>query len=98
MKTFAFLLASLLLLQISGCSPEERASPPQTQGTVACQRFVPVPASQSGMTGLPWTGFFALDTKTGQLCLTSTMSRGHLADYQDLPLCLSLMTQYPDTK
>lgn len=102
MKTLAFVLAFLSLLQISGCSPEEKAAPPQLQqphDAVPYQRFVPVPTPQSGMTGLPWSGFFALDTKTGILCLTSSISTGRLADYKEsLPLCAALMREYPDTK
>lgn len=34
------------------------------------QRFVPIPAEAVMSEGIPWHGFFALDTKTGTLCVT----------------------------
>ncbi len=34
------------------------------------QRFVPIPAETVMTEGVPWHGYFALDTKTGVLCTT----------------------------
>ena len=34
------------------------------------QRFVPIPAGSVMTQGVPWNGFFALDTETGELCTT----------------------------
>lgn len=36
----------------------------------ACQRFIPMPRQPENLNGVPWSGAFALDTKTGQLCRT----------------------------
>jgi hypothetical protein len=36
----------------------------------SCQRFVSIPAETVMTQGVPWHGFFALDTKTGVLCTT----------------------------
>jgi len=35
-----------------------------------CQRFTPIAPESVSNQGLPWHGFFALDTKTGELCTT----------------------------
>jgi hypothetical protein len=53
------------------------------------QRFVPISAQQ-GMAGIPWHGFFALDTKTGQLCQTVPLSDNAPAWTRSLPQCIDL--------
>jgi hypothetical protein len=50
---------------LTGCS--HRHAPPVKAN---CQRFVPIPADTVMTEGVPWHGFFALDTKTGTLCVT----------------------------
>jgi hypothetical protein len=60
----------LLLLQADGCQnrkPEQATSQPCLNHY---QRFVPVERAPDNMR-VPWNGFFALDTQTGQLCLTT---------------------------
>jgi hypothetical protein len=53
---------------LAGCypaQPHNQAPPPTLH-----QRFLPI-AGESALTeGVPWHGFFALDTKTGELCTT----------------------------
>ena len=45
------------------------------------------------MMGVPWTGYFALDTKTGQLCLTSDK---HVPEnFGDLPTCVVVTMTNP---
>jgi len=82
-------LILLLTLLLAGCINNSSAS----------QRFVPVsslPASQ-GATNIPWTGFFALDTETGQLCRTVEGKQFPDADHVNnewinkLPLCVNLL-------
>ena len=75
------LLSSLLLffaLASCGQAPhpatvQQPSTGSQPRRDIPYQRFVP--ASQQGnVVGVPWAGFFALDTKTGQLCLTVSKS------------------------
>jgi hypothetical protein len=55
------------------------------------QRFIPVPRQPENVTGVPWSGAFALDTKTGQLCRTYD---GEFAEkWQALPSCLDIFLQ-----
>ena len=50
-----------------GCNrSHEHVRPPE----MPYQRFVPVLAEAVMTEGVPWHGFFALDTKTGELCTT----------------------------
>jgi len=70
MRLIVAVLAVAALLQADGC-PSKPATQPERPKVAAYQRFVPVPAPQTGMAGVPWTGFFALDTQIGQLCLTT---------------------------
>jgi hypothetical protein len=58
-------LAVLAIIAVlTGC---ETSQPP---ATLPYQRFVPIPAETVMTEGVPWHGFFALDTKTGELCTT----------------------------
>jgi hypothetical protein len=50
---------------LTGCN--HRHGPPVKAN---CQRFVPVPAENVMTEGVPWHGYFALDTETGELCTT----------------------------
>jgi hypothetical protein len=60
------------------------------QPTVAVeyQRFVPI--NEHTMLGVPWTGAFALDTKTGQLCQTFPLSQKSPEWATNLPSCFEL--------
>lgn len=50
---------------LAGCESLHTSQPKQN-----FQRFVPIPAESVITQGVPWHGFFALDTKTGELCTT----------------------------
>ena len=70
---------------------EKKVLNPSSRGY---QRFIPVPRQPENVTGVPWSGVFALDTKTGQLCLTY---EGDFPDkWKALPMCVELMVQNPD--
>ena len=61
MKT---LFALALCLCVLGC----QRSRPHLKADY--QRFLPIQPTNGMMEGIPWHGFFALDTKTGSLCRT----------------------------
>lgn len=65
MKTIFVLAVCLCIL---GC----QTSRPR-RGKVEYQRFLPIQPANGVMEGIPWHGFFALDTKTGTLCVTLQM-------------------------
>jgi hypothetical protein len=72
----------------------------KTRGTEALrrqssyQRFVPVTPEATG----PAHWFFSLDTKTGQLCMTSAGERfaGPFESLNGVPLCSELYQRFPD--
>ncbi len=58
------------------------------------QRFIPMPRQPENVTGVPWSGAFALDSKTGQLC--KTYDGGLDEKWASLPTCLALFRSFPD--
>jgi len=91
---WVFTLAGLLLQQSNGCEQEKLVSV-APQKAIPYQRFIPVPRQPENVQGVPWSGMFALDTKTGMLCRTyevNTLSNG----FSDLPMCEHLLLSYPD--
>ena len=61
------------------------------------QRFIPVPRQPNDVTGLPWSGAFALDTKTGQLCWTYDIVNNTKNDmWPNIPKCADLLQQHPN--
>jgi hypothetical protein len=58
-----------LTIALTGCGSFQPQST-MLPVTPYCQRFVPIPADYLPTQGIPWHGFFALDTKTGELCTT----------------------------
>lgn len=86
MRTILAICVSLALAQLTGCRQQEQeAAVAPINKPLMVQRFVPVPAPQAGMMGVPWTGFFALDTQIGQLCLTTGV---YIPEkYERLPTC-----------
>jgi hypothetical protein len=92
MKTAACLALTLLLQQANGCDETPKA---KTTAHVPYQRFVPIPAQGFFMNGVPWSGYFALDTKTGNLCLT--VDDFVPKDFPNTPTCTRLMMQWPDS-
>lgn len=92
----ALLVLLLMILGILGvkfASGQRRhAGTPHSKPSY--QRFVLV-SPESGVAPAHW--FFALDTKTGRLCLT--MRRNFESPFQgfsDLPLCSELYRDFPD--
>jgi hypothetical protein len=86
------LLAPLVALVAAGCyAPQvplktaEAASAKQPSS--AYQRFLPIARDTEKM-GVPWFGFFALDTQTGQLCRTADWQLKE--SWGTLPTCVSL--------
>lgn len=93
MKT-ALALSALLLIfqQPSGC--DQSSPPPQAPPKPApYQRFIPIQRGE--VSGVPWSGAFALDTKTGRLCLTYEANFGN-GIWNTLPQCPDLLKQFPD--
>lgn len=86
-------LLAFALAFFSGC--QERPAPSPIKVPIQpYQRFVPVPAPQAQMTGVPWTGFFALDTQIGRLCLTVTPA--HVSDkFVTIPMCEEDLRLFP---
>jgi hypothetical protein len=76
----------LCLCLVAGCRstdrPIQKEQPTVTASAV--QRFVPLPTNQP-VSGVPWPGFLALDTQTGELCRTSEMEVGER--FRDLASC-----------
>jgi len=70
-------------------SPEPKpAAQQRSEPASGYQRFVPLPRQPENLRGVPWSGAFALDTQTGQLCRTY---QGDLAEpWRSLPLCVDL--------
>jgi hypothetical protein len=98
MKSHYAILLFAVLGVLSGCDAQNQAAPPPTQSKpIPYQRFVPI-SPQSGMvSGVPWHVFFALDTKTGNLCLTGNRQFSSGAEWvNDLPMCSGLRNQFPD--
>src|SRR5271165_396526 len=88
------LFGVFVLSLVWGCSSPSQQSTPKPvtiqsqQGEVAYQRFVPV-GPDSSKQGVPWVGFFALDTKTGQLCRTADWEFKE-QNWATIPTCYSL--------
>jgi uncharacterized lipoprotein YajG len=88
---FLALVVSILIL--SSCAQQ----PPPQIVKQPYQRFVPVPRQPADLMGLPWSGAFALDTKSGQLCWTYDVKNSSQSDmWPVLPYCSALRTLYPD--
>jgi len=83
-----------MVLVASGCDSPPAQSTPQPQKPPPSQRFVPVQRQPENVQGVPWSGFFALDTKTGQLCRTYETPKP--TDWDGIVLCKQLYDQYPD--
>jgi hypothetical protein len=93
--TLAKILAVLALVSIAtGCNSPQSHRQPQA---MHYQRFVPIPPDTIPAEGVPWHGYFALDTKTGTLCRTiiyHDFPKGAWAN--DIPACSQVLTANPD--
>ena len=77
-KSFVARFAFIAFLSLLSVSCDQQKEPtPQAATPVnnsprlnSYQRFIPSTRQPENVTGVPWSGAFALDTKTGQLCLT----------------------------
>jgi hypothetical protein len=95
---FVPVLVVCLLLLACDQKPTPVAAAPSatTPAAVPYQRFVPVPRQPDNVQGVPWSGAFALDTKTGNLCFT--YGKGNFPkNWQGIPECFELFTDVPDS-
>ena len=97
------LSALILMFGLSGCARPIQDPSPTVSPTVVSrmdkpQRFLPVNPSSYIIENIPWHGFFALDTETGQLCRTTTFqfTKGG-TDFNSLPTCFSLSRDDPSS-
>src|SRR5205085_1715427 len=83
----------LACLALTGCNYVGQNNPPRSS---RYQRFIPIPR-EGAPVGMPWSGAFALDTKTGQLCWTyKGMTNNSNTQWPNLPDCASLYHGNPD--
>jgi len=72
----------------AGCGiPTKPMTPPAQTQPAPFQRFLPLNA-ESQKTSVPWSGFFALDSQTGQLCRTTPRQFGN--EFDQIPSCSAL--------
>lgn len=86
-----------IAITLSGCdSSQPQSTTPPTKPHY--QRFVPIQAVPYVMEGVPWHGYFALDTKTGTLCSTikDRAFKGPAEWANDVPNCTQLLADNPD--
>jgi|SRR5579859_5191380 len=81
-----YVIAAVMLL--SGCGATDKSIVPVQAQVTPGQRFLPLNA-ESQKSGVPWSGFFALDSQTGQLCRTTSRQFGN--EFDQIPACLSLV-------
>jgi hypothetical protein len=90
-------------LTIAGCESSDNGrvqpanAPLVEPRTLPYQRFVPINYAPANLSGVPWSGAFALDTKTGNLCRTYDWEYGNPTNIlNQLPLCNALFHAEPD--
>jgi hypothetical protein len=92
-----------LILCMSGCEelsqksnqPQEIKKPESSAPIAQSGRFVPIAPYNEGrmpVVGIPWHGFFALDTRTGSLCRTMNKEFPQSEWVNRLPLCIDLFS------
>jgi hypothetical protein len=82
------LLILSALIFTAGCdTPEKPTTPPAQSQPAPFQRFLPLNA-EGQKAGIPWSGFFALDSQTGQLCRTTPRQFGN--EFDQIPSCSAL--------
>jgi hypothetical protein len=97
MSASLLLTVGALCLCLQGC-PEIDGTKTQPQTVKQpYQRFIPIHREPGNLTGVPWSGAFALDTKTGMLCRTyATEDNGEKDKWAALDLCFDLYKRFPD--
>lgn len=94
----ALLVILPIIVALAGCD----ATQPQAQNKPIAkshyQRFVPIESEKIMTDGVPWHGYFALDTKTGNLCSTikGRVFKGAGEWANDIPSCDQLLAANPD--
>jgi hypothetical protein len=88
-----------ITITMTGCDsvqPQGTAPPAKPQ----YQRFVPIPTGSFFIAGIPWHGYFALDTKTGTLCRTikfKVFPKGSPIEWaNDVPSCNDILASDHD--
>jgi hypothetical protein len=88
------LVMLVLAITLAGCdSSQPLPAKPQYQ------RFVPIPTDGFFSEGIPWHGYFALDTKTGTLCRTiksMVFPKGAAGWANDVPSCNDILAAEKD--
>lgn len=92
------LLLCWLATCLLGCDEAAPVSKPVLAAPKqAYQRFVPLEGNPLHMVGVPWQGFFALDTKTGMLCQTVGMEfTGDAKWAGEIPTCEAAAAAHPE--
>jgi hypothetical protein len=85
MRKFLLLLSGCLLTCCVGCTRSAQGS---------AQRFIPITHQPENLKGEPWAGSYALDTWTGQLCVS--FDPVAFSEVSALPTCLELYKNYPN--
>jgi hypothetical protein len=97
MKDPCAFLALAAAVVLSACDLQQPQAQALPQPKAHYQRFVPIAPPRTMMGGVPWHGFFALDTKTGTLCMTMLRAfQGEGAWANDVPSCSELLKSNPD--
>ena len=94
MKCTFFVALSAMATFLTGCDTSQPPSQPPAKPHY--QRFVPIAPEVVMTEGVPWHGFFALDTKTGTLCRTMIKDFGPGQWANDVPICSQLLATNPD--
>jgi len=89
------IVVAVLMQAVATPAPAQSPRPATAQPThdpAGYQRFIPMPRQPENVTGVPWSGAFALDTKTGQLC--RTYDGGVDEKWNGLALCVELYKKF----
>ena len=88
-----------IAITLAGCDstrPQSTTPPAKPQ----YQRFVSIATDGFFIEGIPWHGYFALDTKTGTLCRTikfKVFPKGSPIEWaNDVPSCNDILAANPD--
>ena len=91
------LIALAAIVVLAGCDQLEPQNQPAAKAHY--QRFLPIQPENVMTSGVPWHGYFALDTKTGTLCATMKdrgFGKGPSEWANDVPNCAQVLAENPD--